>query len=158
MGLKRGPALATTAAQDSQAQSTVHCCKPRERKGVRDAMDHGWPDHVCSHAMFTVGSGRKLVSTLRAAVVGPPGGRKSDTSLLLIKEEPNCCPLEVICIIHDRNSCIGLYTCIISVINSYLKVPCLENTTPSAKKRRTKCLPPTRYVHVGSKLPLLSYV
>lgn len=70
-----GPALATTATQDSQAQSTVHCCIPRKKKGVRDAMDHGWPDHVCSHV--TVGSGINLVSTLRAAVDGPPRGEKN---------------------------------------------------------------------------------
>lgn len=54
---RRGPALATTATQDSQAQSTVHCCIPRRKKGVRDAMDHEWPDHVCSHV--TVGERNK---------------------------------------------------------------------------------------------------
>lgn len=54
---RRGPALATTATQDSQAQSTVHCCIPRKKKGVRDAMDHEWPDHVCSHV--TVGERNK---------------------------------------------------------------------------------------------------
>lgn len=82
---RRGPALATTATQDSQAPSTVHCCIPRRKMGVRAAMDHGWPDRVCSHV--TVGERNKLVSTLRAAVDGPPRGRKTgDTSLLLIKK------------------------------------------------------------------------
>lgn len=54
---RRGPALATTATQDSQAQSIVHCCIPRKKKGVRAAMDHEWPDHVCSHV--TVGERNK---------------------------------------------------------------------------------------------------
>lgn len=54
---RRGPALATTATQDSQAQSTVHCCIPRKKKGVRAAMDHVWPDRVCSHV--TVGERNK---------------------------------------------------------------------------------------------------
>lgn len=54
---RRGPALATTATQDSQAQSTVHCCIPRKKKSVRDAMDHVWPDRVCSHV--TVGERNK---------------------------------------------------------------------------------------------------
>lgn len=54
---RRGPALATTATKDSQAQSIVHCCIPRKKKSVRDAMDHGWPDRVCSHV--TVGERNK---------------------------------------------------------------------------------------------------
>lgn len=54
---RRGSALATTATQDSQAQSAVHCCIPRKKKGVRAAMDHEWPDRVCSHV--TVGERNK---------------------------------------------------------------------------------------------------
>lgn len=54
---RRGPALATTATQDSQAPSTVHCCIARKKKGVRAAMDHEWPDRVCSHV--TVGERNK---------------------------------------------------------------------------------------------------
>lgn len=106
--LKRGgPALATTATQDSQAQSTVHCCIPRNKTGVRDAMGHGWPDRVCSHV--TVGERNKTGLNSAGSRCWTTQG-EGDTSLLLIKkkEEPNCCPLD------PRQKFMHLYTWIIS--------------------------------------------
>lgn len=89
---RRGPALATTATQDSQAQSTVHCCIPRKKKGVRAAMDHEWPDRVCSHV--TVGerdktglnsAGGRCWTTQgkkNRRHKSPPDGKKRRTKLL----------------------------------------------------------------------------
>lgn len=106
---RRGPALATTATQDSQAQSTVHCCIPRKKKGVRDAMDHEWPDRVCSHV--TVGERNKTGLNSAGGRCWTTQGdenRRHKSPPDKKKEEPNCCPLD------PRQEFMHLYTWIIS--------------------------------------------
>lgn len=113
---RRRPALATTATQDSRAPSTVHCCIPRKKKGVRDAMDHVWPDRVCSHV--TVGERNKTGLNSAGGRCWTTQGEKNrrHKSPPDKKKKKN----QIVALLtHDRNSCIciiGLYR----LVNSYL--------------------------------------
>lgn len=137
---RRGPALATTATQDSQAQSTVHCCIPRKKKGVRDAMDHEWPDRVCSHV--TVGERNKTGLNSAGGRCWITQGEKNrrHKSPPDKKKKKN----QIVALLtHDRNSCI----CILGLnlyrlINSYLPEGTLliEYNTLS-KTKKNICLP-----------------
>lgn len=106
---RRGPALATTATQDFQAPSAVHCCIPRKKKSVRDAMDHVWPDRVCSHV--TVGERNKTGLNSAGGRCWTTQGEKNRRHKSppdKKKEELNCCPLD------PRQKFMHLYTWIIS--------------------------------------------
>lgn len=113
---RRGPALATTATQDSQAPSTVHCCMPRKKKGVRAAMDHVWPDRVCSHV--AVGERNKTGLNSAGGRCWTTQGEKNRRHKSPPDKEKQKNQI-VALLTHDRNSCIcilGLYR----LINSYL--------------------------------------
>lgn len=136
---RRGPALATTAAQDSQAPSTVHCCIPRKKKSVRDAMDHEWPDRVCSHV--TVGERNKTGLNSAGGRCWTTQGEKNrrHKSPPDKKKKKN----QIVALLtHDRNSCIciiGLYR----LINSYLPEGTLLVEYNTLSKLTKKYLPTT---------------
>lgn len=139
----------------STIYSALHCCIPRKKKSVRDAMDHGWPDRVCSHV--TVGERNKTGLNSAGGRCwttqgdenrrhkSPPDKKKKKNQIVAL-------------LTHDRSSCIcilGLY--LYRLINSYLPEGTLLIEYNTLSKPKKKLLA----YHVGrsgSKLPLLSHV
>lgn len=109
----RGPQRRTGSRHNRHTRlpSTIYSAllHTEKKKGVRDAMDHEWPDRVCSHV--TVGERNKTGLNSAGGRCWTTQGeekRRHKSPPDKKKEEPNCCPLDL------RQKFMHLYTWIIS--------------------------------------------